>query len=252
MGGKKRKQNEKSKSKTKGKKTTASGPTPEVNSGDWISMLAKKTAAETSSGDGAMVLSKAERIERRKAKKRRREERKPASLKTTQKLNANEEDSVDESSSRQRKMNHKSQVYLQWLAEQLFLISEEQAGRQKPYEDPEALKRGKATSGSGKYDEDMVQPRKRDYGGLGFARPSMFLSLRDPSFIPKLEDEFAEHIPGFFGKQRTKAMKRQLDGNMLWRKLAEKRSDNRKIDGKKLSDMGPDERVEAMIKAGMI
>ena len=74
-------------------------------------------------------------------------------------------------------------------------------------------------------------------------------------------------VPGFFGKQRTKAMKKQLDGNMLWRRLQQQRNDNGvgnkqkqgkmtfpniKMDGKKLSEMTPDERVEAMIKAGMI
>jgi hypothetical protein len=80
----------------------------------------------------------------------------------------------------------------------------------------------------------------------------MFLSLRDPSFVPKLEEEFAEHVPGFFGKQKTKAMKKQLDGNMLWRQLAAKRTTEDRVGGKKLSTMSPDERVEAMLKAGMI
>ena len=62
-------------------------------------------------------------------------------------------------------------------------------------------------------------------------------------------------------------MKKQLDGNMLWRRLQQQRNDNGvgnkqkqgnttlpniKMDGKKLSEMTPDERVEAMIKAGMI
>ena len=105
------------------------------------------------------------------------------------------------------------------------------------------------------------KPRKKDYGGLGLARPSLLIDLRDVSFIPKLEEEFAEHVPGFFGKQRTKAMKKQLDGNMLWRRLADKRKGNKfgckhdlniKVDGKKLSEMSPDERVEAMIKLDMI
>lgn len=104
------------------------------------------------------------------------------------------------------------------------------------------------------------KPRKKDYGGLGLARESLLIDLRDISFIPKLEEEFAEHIAGFFGKQRTKAMKKQLDGNMLWRSLADKSKGkkggkhnlNVKVDGKKLSDMSPDERVEAMIKLDMI
>ena len=124
-----------------------------------------------------------------------------------------------------------------------------------------------------------IQPRKNDYGGMGLARPSLLISLRDDSFIPKFEEEFREHIPGFFGKQRTKAMKKQLDGNMLWRRMLKDKNEkssssssegngqkknknkksqpkhqqqNIKYDGKKLSDMTPDERVEAMIKLGMI
>lgn len=63
-----------------------------------------------------------------------------------------------------------------------------------------------------------LQPRKCDYGGLGLARPSLFISVQDLSWKPQLEEEFTQHIPGFFGKQRTKAMKKQLDGDMLWRR----------------------------------
>ena len=58
-------------------------------------------------------------------------------------------------------------------------------------------------------------------------------------------------------------MKKQLDKDMLWRRLADhKRSGakngkgksamDRRFGGKKLSDMTPDERVEAMMKAGML
>jgi hypothetical protein len=98
---------------------------------------------------------------------------------------------------------------------------------------------------------------------MGLARPSLYLSLDEPSFPARLSQEFAEHVPGFFGKQRTKAMKRQLDGNMLWRQMlaAKKQSKepwnlqkgaNFSVNGRKLSEMSPDERVEAMIKRGMI
>lgn len=115
---------------------------------------------------------------------------------------------------------------------------------------PEEQKKGKATVGN-QWNEDLIQPRNSEYGGLGLARESLFIPLRDPSFIPRLEDEFAEHIQGFFGKQRTKAMKKQLDGNMLWRQLADKRVHDKKINGRKLGDMSVDERVEAMLEAGM-
>jgi len=141
----------------------------------------------------------------------------------------------------------------------------------KPFISKESTIQGKAVSGQ-KMNTDIIQPRKRDYSGLGFVRPSLYIDLRDESFLPRFEREFTEHIPGFFGKQRTNAMKKQLDGGMLWRQLQEQRENkkgntssttsnakgkkkiqmNQKVDGKKLSDMTPDERVEAMIKLGMI
>lgn len=148
--------------------------------------------------------------------------------------------------------------------------------RRTPYVDPQRGSKGKATRGI--YEVSNIQPRKCDYGGLGLVRKSLYLQLLDPSFIPKFNEEFAEHIPGFFGKQRTKAMKKQLDGDMLWRRLREQRENSevddgsrteakgaaakrgkksedwqeRRVAGKKLRDMTPDERVDAMIKIGLI
>lgn len=112
--------------------------------------------------------------------------------------------------------------------------------------------------------EDWFQPRRSNYGGIGFARPSLIIELNDPSWQAKLEEEFLEHVPGFYGKQRTKAMKKQLDGQMLWRQLQQqklkgpttallpKKPNQIAISGKKLSGLNPDERVEAMIRAGYI
>jgi len=109
--------------------------------------------------------------------------------------------------------------------------------------------------------EGNLQPRVCDYSGIGLARKSLFIPFQDPSHVPKLTQEFNEHIPGFFGRQRTKAMKRQLDGNMLWRKLANHKL-QQQVDGsgggkggilpKKFAKLSPDERVQAMIDAGMI
>jgi hypothetical protein len=103
---------------------------------------------------------------------------------------------------------------------------------------------------------DSVQPRSSDYGGIGLARPSLWIPLNDPSSIPRIQEEFAEHIPGFYGKQRTKAMKKQLNKKMIWRQMTNKNEKekllNQKVNGRKLSDMNPDERVLAMMKAGMI
>lgn len=97
-----------------------------------------------------------------------------------------------------------------------------------------------------KWNADSIQPLKSDYSGIGMARISMYIEFLDPSYYPKLEEEFREHIPGFFGKQRTKAMKRQMDGNMLWRRLANDKKNNNNSN-KKFKGMSADERVQAMI-----
>eukprot|EP00978_Attheya_sp_CCMP212_P043986 scaffold296620_cov33-Attheya_sp.AAC.2 len=96
----------------------------------------------------------------------------------------------------------------------------------KLYDAPDAGIHGKAAAGRTiKGDGSSMQPRKRDYGGLGLARPTSCLSLRDPSFLPLLHQEFAEHnVPGFVGKQRTNAMKKQLDGNMHWCQLPKQKT----------------------------
>jgi len=51
---------------------------------------------------------------------------------------------------------------------------------------------------------EIIQPRKGDYGGLGLAIPILLLSLRDVSLMPKLEEEFAEHVGGFLGSKGRK------------------------------------------------
>jgi hypothetical protein len=128
-----------------------------------------------------------------------------------------------------------------------------------------------ATSSSRKrlrqqWSSSTLQPRSCDYGGIGLARPSLYLSFNDPSFIPKLEEEFHEHIDGFFGKVKTKAMKNQLNKDMLWKRIRAASQPSKsmrhqmpmsigipdRIHGKKFTDMSPDERVEAMIRAKLI
>lgn len=77
---------------------------------------------------------------------------------------------------------------------------------------------GKATKRSTlRPDSKELQPRVRDYNGQGLVRPSLYLPFHDPSFLPKLELEFEEHVPGFFGKAKKKAAKKDED-MMLWRK----------------------------------
>ena len=61
----------------------------------------------------------------------------------------------------------------------------------KPFISKESTIQGKAVSGQ-KLNTDIIQPRKRDYSGLGFVRPSLYIDLRDESFLPRFEHEFAE------------------------------------------------------------
>lgn len=217
---------------------------------DWLSSLVKQASNNDDDG-GAASINKAERIEKRNAKKRRRQERQNQKQQTKKQTVMVEEDSEDR---RHELQQHKSRHSMERLSHQIkSCLSDYDNKNKHPNLFIKEEKRGKAMTWKHRWsDGDSVQPRARDYGGLGLARPSLFLSFEDPSYLPLLEQEFAEHVPGFFGKQRTKAMKRQLDGNMLWRRLAEKRCETKRVNGKKLSDMSPDERVEAMIQAGML
>jgi DNA polymerase III gamma/tau subunit len=231
-------QNKTTMSKATKQRKRKDAPPPRAVDNNWLTSLIQQ------SGPAADVPSKAERIQKRQAKKRRREERQqhheatPSFLQERRRVEADERSNKNTSQSTSKKLKSLAKCMQTCVAD--FEIK-----KRNMYVSKEP--KGKAVVWK-KWTPETVQPRKRDYGGLGIARPSMFLALSDPSFMPKLEQEFQEHIPGFFGKQRTKAMKKQLDGNMLWRQLAEKRY--AKVNGRKLSDMTPDERVEALIAAG--
>jgi hypothetical protein len=79
-----------------------------------------------------------------------------------------------------------------------------------------------------KFNDNVIQPRASDYSGMGLARQSLCILLSDPSFSARLRQEFLEHIPGFFGKQRTKAMKRQTEP-MLWQQALQRRKEEQQI-----------------------
>jgi hypothetical protein len=233
--------------------------------------------------------TKHERIEKRLAKKRRIDESKqqvrnvkhPSTLKPasafgdTQKKSIARKPQINTSvevvnNKRDFQMNgssQKSSRRLNKLAEKVeervLWIKERRRSYQKPYVASVIIPSNtsqRRRQQHAKNLENWFQPLQSNYGGIGFARPSLFIALDDPSWQPKLEEEFSEHIPGFFGKQRTKAMKKQLDGQMLWRQLQKQKvaqsSLNKKqpikINGKKISEMTPDQRVEAMIQAGYI
>ncbi|KAL7541320.1 hypothetical protein ACHAXR_010803 [Thalassiosira sp. AJA248-18] len=116
--------------------------------------------------------------------------------------------------------------------------------------------KGKATKRSTLRPESKeLQPRIRDYNGQGLVRPSLYLPFADPSFVPKLELEFEEHVPGFFGKAKTKAAKKQADQNMLWKRCL-KAKEEELIEGsggggkrrKKKRAVGLDKRVEGLMQ----
>lgn len=119
--------------------------------------------------------------------------------------------------------------------------------------------KGKATKSSTlRPDSKELQPRRRDYNGQGLVRPSLFLPLNDPSFVPKLEFEFAEHIDGFYGKAKTKSAKKQSDENMLWRRCLKAKevegdsSGSSRKKKKKKRGVGGEDRVDSMIRQGVM
>ena len=235
----------------KGKNSKKALP-PKTNNemNDWIASLAKQsTASSDGTANQSTVPSKAERIQKRAAKKARRqqrqEERKKPAASTDRVANA-------KPLPRKRVADHEaSKRRLKRLAQFLMEVrkAHPKIERQRLYvpdQEESRIKRNRPLN------EINIQPRPSDYSGSGLARKSLYLPFQDPSHIPKLEEEFKEHIPGFFGKQRTKAMKRQLDGDMLWRKLADQKQKGGSVLPKKLAQLPPDERVQAMIDAGML
>jgi hypothetical protein len=204
---------------------------------EWAALLAKKTAEPSFS-------AKEERVAKRVAKKRRREERLSSHGHKLQ------QDVVRKSEATYPGLDD-AKVLLKLISKTItHCISAEDAPNRRPLFTFTSTTKARNVKKS--WQEETIQPRKKDYGGIGLARPSLYIDFNDPSLIPKLESEFAEHIPGFFGKQRTKAMKKQLGGKMLWRKLSDSKTKEKIVNGKRLKDMSPDERVEAMLKIGML
>ena len=246
---------------------------------DWIASLARDNA----SSNDTKIASKEDRKRKRELKKNRRIEQKrqkelqqqqqqrprQASIQDSEHpvskpMKTHKKDHASSSLSSQYKARSLlllklSKPRLRRLSQNLQTIRKDTKGRPQPYYDlptngnakalrtshydPKASKKRKR----GKWSEESIQPRRSDYSGIGLARVSMYIEFIDPSYFPKLEEEFREHIPGFFGKQRTKAMKRQTDGNMLWRRLADEKK--KKGNNKKFKGMSADERVQAMLDA---
>jgi len=189
----------------------------------WVENLVKKQASNDASAVSLQTAStKAERIEKRAAKQQRRHEKlfikhgkhhndtnapAPHSLVSSSVVAANA-GGAKVSKNAQEQPRRKAGVTTTQSLERLKALvtfcrelekQQNQAANGKyrqPFQGfpPMKVKKRK------KWDTENIQPRPKDYGGLGLALPSLFLSLEDPSFGRLLEDEFQEHIDGFFGK----------------------------------------------------
>jgi len=252
-----------SSSSSKKKKKKNTGKKCGDNDNDWIASLAKDSA----SNNGNQIPSKEDRIRKREAKKTRKMQQKQleqqqerdtgissssSSLKKAARSTTTPAHTLSAASvllelSKTRIRNLSQN--LQDIRKDINISSTIEHPRRLYYLPGNALY-GNNTSKKRKrkWNEDSIQPRQSDYSGIGLARNSMYIKFVDPSYCPKLEEEFQEHIPGFYGKQRTKAMRKQTDGNMLWRRLV----NDKQIMSKKLKGMSPDERVEALIDSGLM
>ena len=238
-------------------------PSTKRSDKDWLASLArqattsdiassssnKKAKGKSSSVVKPSIRSKAERIQHRQEKKAKREERKQkadeekrarlAKKKETKQQGRND---VSVSSKRvhlkakdkslQKGMTPSSKKALTKLSSTITstISSIPQPSRYNRdlINGLPPPPKGKATKQSTINSQSTeLQPRNRDYNGQGLARPSLYLPLNDATFIPRLEEEFAEHIPGFFGKSKVNAVKKQRGEDMLWKKrLEEKQREN--------------------------
>mmetsp|Transcript_15137 Transcript_15137/g.28194 ORF Transcript_15137/g.28194 Transcript_15137/m.28194 type:complete len:292 (+) Transcript_15137:279-1154(+) len=88
-----------------------------------------------------------------------------------------------------------------------------------------------------------MQPRPSDYNGQGLARPTVFISFEDYGFQRRFEEQFGEHVDGFYGKVKVKGMKKQRK-----REEEEKRKDM----FKGMEGMTADEKVEVLMRKGLL
>jgi hypothetical protein len=221
---------------------------------DWLDSLVQ----QCSSGKDTKILSKEERITKRQDKKAKREQF-HMQHKRRQEIGRIEgvANTIDSKiASTVRSPMELSKRRLQLIASSIDKVRQElyeNTGiRPRLYDTKVAAKTILAARTKNRkrfWSNDSIQPRPSDYGGIGLARNSLYIEFLDPSCLARLEEEFHQHIPGFFGKQWTKAMKRQTNGNMLWRQLADNKH---QLLSKKMKSMSPDQRVQALMDSGMI
>jgi hypothetical protein len=232
---------------------------------DWVTALAQQST-ETA----AQPPSKAARVAKRAAKRQRTDDRRAAQNKQQQQEQQRPGNASDKgrtapearpekatSSSHHRRREAQQQIHqarLHALKEELAAYGARQMKRgttvlatadRKPRNYPHTVHHQKRVSGAS---EAQQQPRKSAYGGLGLARPTLLLSFADPNWPRRLAESFAEHITGWSGPApMAHAMKRQRDGNLLWRRLLREKQQSQK-GGKQQASA--DERAEAMLEAG--
>jgi hypothetical protein len=167
---------------------------------EWIASLVARSISIES--DGKPIPSKKERIDKRNSKKRRRDERKKVEYFPTSSVQ------VDVPSRNREYLHDRNQKKLVKIARDMEIILDrihnksklihaisdggDRKGRiHKVYTPPQTQVKGKAVSRQ-QLSLENIQPVKSCYGGQGLARPSLLVSLRDPSFVPKFEEEFSE------------------------------------------------------------
>ena len=223
--------------KTKAQKTSAVDATMT----DFVAALAQ-------SADTAALPSKAERIAKRQAKRQRKQEE-HANYRREQKKRKEEDVKKAAAGNSNRTSQRQERILAAWKRDwQALATLHAENPRYSPIvETADRKARNYTHSVQHKKMKNSLEPRKSDYGGLGLARPTLYLPFSDPSWLPRLEAAFAEHIPGWSGKPpMMQAMKKQRDANLLWKRLQREKTKSSKA----MRHLTPDERVEQMLKAG--
>ncbi|KAL7556946.1 hypothetical protein ACA910_005296 [Epithemia clementina (nom. ined.)] len=187
---------------------------------EWVLTLAESSAVADQGAVGGLSLSKEQRKAKRDAKRKCRKQEQLTLLHKKQKRSLDNHEAMSLSTSASLDRTERNRNLLMKIMERF--ASKESVGQTRQRKRL-FLGDNKSNHRKRNWDERGIQPRPRDYGGIGLARPSLFLAFDDPSWAPKLEQEFAEHIQGFFGKQRTKAIKKQTNATMLWKKLLDEK-----------------------------
>mmetsp|Transcript_13023 Transcript_13023/g.24861 ORF Transcript_13023/g.24861 Transcript_13023/m.24861 type:complete len:258 (-) Transcript_13023:244-1017(-) len=63
----------------------------------------------------------------------------------------------------------------------------------------------------------VLQPVKAKYGGMGLAKPSVYVNIADAEFSQRFSEVFSEHIDGWAGNSYSKAIKKEKQKGMLWK-----------------------------------